>query len=178
MKNSIIFVALFVIFISGAGGVCVAAIDAEKSAAASAAAASPEAAAPSRAAAMPDAAGSAPAATPAALHDGSGMMRNAGMLDDSAMMNAQPASAASQEYIRTMNAMHGEMMSGVMHSDPDTAFVRGMLPHHRGAVDMAKTELKYGKDPELRKLAQEIINAQEKEIEYMQNWLSKKNLAK
>lgn len=77
------------------------------------------------------------------------------------------------EYMRAMNAMHKPMMDGVTDPDPDTAFVRGMLPHHKGAVDMAEIQLKYGKDPELRKLAQDIIDAQEKEMTFMKDWLKK-----
>jgi len=46
-----------------------------------------------------------------------------------------------------------------------------MLPHHQAAIDMAKTELLYGKDPEMRRLAQEIITDQQVEIELMQRWL-------
>jgi uncharacterized protein (DUF305 family) len=52
----------------------------------------------------------------------------------------------------------------------DRDFVSGMLPHHQGAVDMAKVELKYGKDPQLRKLAQSIIESQEHEIALMEKW--------
>ena len=57
-----------------------------------------------------------------------------------------------------------------MTGDPDRDFVMMMLPHHRGAVEMAKVELKYGKDPELKKLAQDIIKAQDEEIKLMQDW--------
>ena len=70
----------------------------------------------------------------------------------------------TQEYMKAMDAMHGGMMRGIQDPDPDAAFVKGMLPHHQGAVDMARIQLKYGKDPEMRKLAEGIIAAQEKEI--------------
>ncbi len=53
----------------------------------------------------------------------------------------------------------------------DADFVRLMLPHHQAAIDMARTELLYGKDPAMRRLAQEIITSQQSEIELMQLWL-------
>ena len=55
--------------------------------------------------------------------------------------------------------------------DGDTDFVRLMLPHHQAAIDMARTQLMYGKDPQMRRLAQEIITDQQSEIELMQLWL-------
>ena len=78
-----------------------------------------------------------------------------------------------KDYANGMNDMHEEMMEGITDPNPDMAFASGMLPHHEGAVDMAKVQLKYGKDAELRKLAQEIIDAQEAEIEQMEDWIDK-----
>lgn len=54
--------------------------------------------------------------------------------------------------------------------DPDRDFVAMMLPHHQGAVDMAKVELRYGKDPMLRRLAAAIVKAQAIEIAQMHGW--------
>ena len=82
-------------------------------------------------------------------------------------------SMAGQEYLRALDAMHTPMMAGVMDPNPDAAFVKGMIPHHLGAIDMAHIQLRYGKDPELRKLARAIIDAQEKEIRFMRTWLEK-----
>jgi uncharacterized protein (DUF305 family) len=48
-----------------------------------------------------------------------------------------------------------------------------MIPHHQGAIDMAKVVLKYGKDPEMKKLAEDIIKAQDTEIAFMKGWLAK-----
>jgi uncharacterized protein (DUF305 family) len=54
---------------------------------------------------------------------------------------------------------------------PDVDFVKGMIPHHQAAVDMAKTVLAFGKDPEVRKVAEEIVRSQEAEIANLQQWL-------
>lgn len=88
---------------------------------------------------------------------------------------AQPTTdtkAMQQAYADGMDAMHDDMMGGIADPVPDMAFARGMLPHHIGAVDMAKVQLQYGKNEEMRKLAQEIIDAQQPEIEQMQKWIA------
>nr|WP_314522755.1 DUF305 domain-containing protein [uncultured Lelliottia sp.] len=86
-------------------------------------------------------------------------------------MSDMHSSASSQEYMADMKNMHEKMMAAVNESNPDKAFAKGMIAHHEGAIAMAETELKYGKDPEMRKLAQDIIKAQKGEIEQMNKWL-------
>lgn len=86
-------------------------------------------------------------------------------------MTDMSTSASSQEYMAGMKDMHDKMMAAVNESNPDKAFAKGMVAHHEGAIAMAETELKYGKDPKMRKLAQDIIKAQKGEIEQMNKWL-------
>ena len=75
------------------------------------------------------------------------------------------------ELITSMDKMHMAMAAVVRSGNSDVDFVRFMLPHHQAAIDMAKTQLLYGKDPQMRRLAQEIITDQQLEIELMQLWL-------
>lgn len=58
----------------------------------------------------------------------------------------------------------------------DNDFVARMVPHHEGAMQMAEVQLKYGKDPELRKLAREIIKAQKQEIAFMKKWRARQGV--
>lgn len=85
---------------------------------------------------------------------------------------ASSESASTQAYRAANTKMHKDM--DIKYSgNADTDFVRGMIPHHQGAVEMAKIVLAHGKDPELRKLATEIVAAQDKEIAFMREWLKK-----
>jgi len=68
------------------------------------------------------------------------------------------------------NRMHGAMRAPFT-GDPDKDFARLMIAHHQGAIDMAKAELRYGKDPRLKRLAQQIIVDQEREIAVMRQAL-------
>jgi uncharacterized protein (DUF305 family) len=73
----------------------------------------------------------------------------------------------------SMERMDTGMKSGPMNGDVDHDFATMMMPHHQGAIDMAKAELLYGKDPVMRRLAEEIVVDQQSEIQAMQLWLSK-----
>jgi len=75
------------------------------------------------------------------------------------------------ELMGSMDRMHAAMASVEPSGTSDVDFVRLMLPHHQGAIDMAKTELLNGNNPQMRRLAQEIITDQESEIQLMQLWL-------
>ncbi len=70
-----------------------------------------------------------------------------------------------------MERMHGPMMAGVRDPDPDVAFVKGMIPHHQGAIDMARIVLQHGKDEQARKWATDVIREQAREIAKMEAWL-------
>jgi len=80
---------------------------------------------------------------------------------------------AWSELIASMDKMHMAMGAVARSGNSDVDFVTLMIPHHQAAIDMAKIELLYGKDPQIRRLAQEIITDQQLEIELMQRWLKK-----
>ena len=98
-----------------------------------------------------------------------GMMQGQGMMGMMGMMGAMDD--AQKAAMQAMMKMHRPMMAAHMITDPDLAFNCGMIVHHQGAIDMAKIELQYGKDPTTRQLAETIIAAQEKEIADMTRWV-------
>jgi uncharacterized protein (DUF305 family) len=87
---------------------------------------------------------------------------------------APAATPASKAYVAAMDKMHGPMMQAAQESDPDVAFVKGMIPHHQGAIEMAKVVLQYGKDEQAKKWASDVIREQQREIDEMQAWLKKR----
>jgi len=72
-----------------------------------------------------------------------------------------------QEMIESMSKMDQDMAAAPMTGDPNHDFSAMMIPHHQGAIDMAKTFLLHGQDAALRRLAQEIIVTQQSEIDVM-----------
>jgi uncharacterized protein (DUF305 family) len=82
------------------------------------------------------------------------------------------ATPADKAFAASMQTMM-KNMSVKPTGNADRDFVLMMTPHHQGAIDMAKVELQYGADPELRQLATDIIAAQAKEIAQMKQWLEK-----
>lgn len=91
--------------------------------------------------------------------------------DHSQMETTAGAGSASTEAYKAANAQMHKGMAIEFSGNADVDFVRGMIAHHQGAIDMAKVELEYGSDEKLRALAGQIISAQEKEIAFMRAWL-------
>lgn len=86
-------------------------------------------------------------------------------------MVKEKAKSASSQALEKVNEKMNKGMTMKMTGDADIDFMKSMLTHHQGAVDMANVELKYGKDPEAKKLAEDIVATQEKQINQMQDWL-------
>jgi uncharacterized protein (DUF305 family) len=96
---------------------------------------------------------------------GGGMKMSGGKMAMGGMTDYQKAS------MEGMKSMGSNMEQGMMKKGADVSFICGMIAHHMGAISMSQVELKYGKDEWAKKMAQMIIDAQEKEIKEMSGWL-------
>lgn len=87
----------------------------------------------------------------------------------SLMAMAQSADEVKKAFKEANDKMHQDMMMELS-GDADKDFAMMMIPHHKGAIAMAKVELQHGKDPMLREMAEKIIAAQEAEIAELKKW--------
>jgi uncharacterized protein (DUF305 family) len=83
---------------------------------------------------------------------------------------------AIDAYVAASERMHRGMAIELT-GDPDVDFALGMIPHHQGAIDMARALLEHGEDPEMRVLAEAIIAAQQREIAFLRSWLEQRGQA-
>ena len=96
-----------------------------------------------------------------------------GMAGMSSTPSQAPGDAADKALMAGMAKMDSDMAKAPTTGNADQDFVAMMIPHHTGAVSMAEAELRYGHDPYLRHLAQQIIAAQDREIADMKAWQKK-----
>jgi uncharacterized protein (DUF305 family) len=101
----------------------------------------------------------------------------AGFLISSAVLAQvdSPAARFMQQMQNGMANMDHNMAAAPMNGNVDHDFAAMMIPHHQGAIDMAKAELSYGKDPAMRRMAQEILVEQQSEIDAMNLWINKQH---
>lgn len=108
------------------------------------------------------------------MSGGEGMMcqHKAKTKDMSGMDHSNMNARSTDLYAPAMKSMH-ENMSMAPTGNADADFMRVMIPHHQGAIDMALLVLVHGKDPQVRELAENVIRTQQSEIAFMREWLKR-----
>ena len=86
-------------------------------------------------------------------------------------MNTAAMQPFAKENMAVMEKMHAPMMEAIKAPTADEAFVKGMIPHHQGAIDMANVVLKYTKDEKVKTWAQHVLREQTKEIAEFEAWV-------
>lgn len=89
------------------------------------------------------------------------------------MAPGMPMSANRMEMTQKMEAMDKAMMGAAMTGNPDQDLVAMMMPHHQGAIDMARIYLPDGKDPDIRRMAGKVITDQQREVAEFKAWQAK-----
>ena len=87
------------------------------------------------------------------------------------MPSMKGASEVQRGLMQSTMALQDAMMAGMTASDADVAFACAMIPHHQSAIEMAKVELSEGQAGPMREMAQAVIDAQEREIADLRQWL-------
>ena len=97
---------------------------------------------------------------------------SAGDMDgDMSMAMEHDMDQAHMDLMAGMDETNKQMMNAMMVEDIDVAFVCAMIPHHQGAINMARAELEHGDNQWAKDMAQKVIDAQEQEIAEMVAWL-------
>ncbi len=114
-------------------------------------------------------------AAQSASHDAHAVSVHAAPRSDATALPGTPVMRDPHVFHREMDADMAAMMAAMdavpMTGSADVDFAAMMIPHHQGAIAMARRQLQYGTDPAMRRLAQEIIVTQQSEIELMQRRL-------
>lgn len=103
-----------------------------------------------------------------------GMMKDMqGHMSQAMQSMSGPMTETQKGLQQAMMSMNGPMMQGMMAGDADVAWICAMIPHHQGAIDMARAGLKGADNPESKRLAEKTITEQEKSIKELVAWLDK-----